>query len=185
MKKKLGKDFSHRKAMISNQVSSLILNDYIVTTEAKAKVCKAQFDRVISLAKKNTNSTRSKVESLVRNSEAVKKIYDVYIKRFENTKFGFCEIYKLGKRRGDDSKMCKIVICGSQAVRTKKKAKIKKRSVAVVEKEAKTKDEKRKVTAKDGVLSKVKGISKIFSKSTIKDQNVKPKKFETKTRSGI
>ncbi|MBN2016160.1 50S ribosomal protein L17 [Candidatus Dojkabacteria bacterium] len=182
--KQLGRTASHRKAMIANLSSFLILNEYIVTTKAKAKECKSFTDKVISIAKKKDLYSKRRVKSLLKDKIASGKLVDVLVDRYADREGGYVSMVKLGKRVGDDADMAKLYLVGSEPVRVKKKVKTKK-------KVKKQKEKKQEVEKKEkkGIFEKVKSLRQsIFDRrqgSGKGQQDVGAKRIETKSRSGI
>ncbi len=104
---------SQRKALIGGLVSNLIINEKIVTTEAKAKEIKPVVDKIITKIKKTENDSIKKVSvirDLIRklNKDAVKKISGDFSKKFEKRNSGYTRIIKLPNRKSDDAKMSVI-----------------------------------------------------------------------------
>ena len=178
---KLGRAKGHRESMIANLTSSLVLNEYIVTSLAKAQACKAYTDRVISIAKKKDDFSKRRVKSLLRNNLAAEKIDEVLISRFDDREGGFVRITKLGRRKGDNSKMAKLYFVGSEPFRKKKVVKKGKKKKEVKEKGGKEKKGK-------GIIDRVKGFRiDRKGKEKVKDDQVsnQTKGIDTKSRSGI
>ena len=104
---------NQRKALISGLVSSLILNEKITTTEAKAKEIKPVVDKVITKAKKAQSQPERKV-AIIRdlrkslNKEAVGKLSGDFLKKFSERNSGYTRIVKLPNRKSDDAKMAII-----------------------------------------------------------------------------
>lgn len=103
--KKLSKTGSHRRAMFANMVSSLMMNEKIVTTFPKAKELRRFADNVIADAK---NSKYDNVRSFVRSKQAFKKIVDVIAPRYKTRTSGFTSVMKIGTRRGDATLMAMV-----------------------------------------------------------------------------
>lgn len=110
-----GRKFSRvrkqRRALIKLLLNNFIIREKITTTEAKAKELKSLIDSYIGKAKKIDEKNKAAV---IRNlskslSKAViKKLTGDFIKRFESRKSGYSRITKLGRRKGDSSKMAVI-----------------------------------------------------------------------------
>jgi len=103
--RKLSKTGSHRKAMFANMLSSLIMNEKIITTFPKAKELGRFMDKVISEAKKQNYS---ELKSTIRNKNAFKKMVEVIAPRYQGKNSGFTSIMKIGPRKGDASLMALI-----------------------------------------------------------------------------
>ncbi|MFA5602640.1 MAG: 50S ribosomal protein L17 [Bacilli bacterium] len=105
--RKLGaSDTKHRNSLFVNQTIDVIMNESIITTEAKAKeVCKV-VAKAITYGKKGTLEARRDALALLRNNkEATKKVFDELAKRYENRNGGYTRILKLNERRGDNALM--------------------------------------------------------------------------------
>lgn len=187
-KRKLGRDRAHRKALLSNMASSLILSEYIVTTEAKAKTCKQHIEKLISKGKRDPKHASRYMQRVLKDPLASQKIIEVLVKRFEDRNGGYTKIVKIKRRKGDNAKLVKLFFVGSEIVREKKKVRVKKSE----KKETKKKAEKEQAEKKGGVLGKVKALrSKITSQRDDQKLRKEERKRTTgqagvqKTRSGI
>ncbi len=103
--KKLSKTGSHRRAMFSNMLSSLIMNEKLITTMPKARELKRFFDRTVNTARKQDYDS---LKSVLRNKEAFKKMVEVIAPRYKERKSGFTSVLKVGERRGDASMMALV-----------------------------------------------------------------------------
>ncbi|MEN3045746.1 MAG: 50S ribosomal protein L17 [Candidatus Hydrothermales bacterium] len=100
--KKLGRTSSHRKALLRNQAISLILNGKIKSTVPKLKETKKFVERLVTIAKEDTQSSRRLVFSYLNNKEASQKIFEI-AKNFKDRKGGYTRLIRLGFRRGDNA----------------------------------------------------------------------------------
>ena len=104
--RKLGVDNKHRRSMLANLTISLIMNEKIETTEARAKELRRCFDKVISYGKSGTLVSRRKAAAFLMNDkEATKKVFEELAPRFKDRNGGYTRILKLNERRGDDALM--------------------------------------------------------------------------------
>lgn len=103
--RKLNRTSSHRKALFSNLVCSLIEHEQITTTLPKAKDLRSFADKMITIAKKNTLAARRQAIAFLRSEEAVKKLFDVLGKRYEKRNGGYTRVLKAGFRYGDCAPM--------------------------------------------------------------------------------
>ena len=101
----LGRTASHRKALFSNLVTSLVKHEQIVTTLAKAKELRRRADKVITLAKRGDLNSRRVAFKTIKNKEALIKLFDTLGPRFAKRNGGYTRIYHLGSRIGDAAKM--------------------------------------------------------------------------------
>lgn len=104
----LGRTSSHRKAMLSNMASSLILHKRIQTTVAKAKELRKYVEPLITKAKEDTTHNRRVVFSYLQNKESVKELFDEVSAKVGNRPGGYTRILKLGNRLGDNAEMAMI-----------------------------------------------------------------------------
>lgn len=99
----LGRTASHRKALLSNMASSLILNKRINTTVAKAKELRKYIEPIITKAKNNTTHSRRVVFSYLQNKESVSKLFGEVIAKVGERPGGYTRILKTGNRLGDNA----------------------------------------------------------------------------------
>ncbi len=139
---KLGRTTSHRKALFRNIVTSLLRYEKIETTLAKAKELRRVADRMVTLGKKGTLSTRRRAAEYVKDKDIIKKLFDVIAKRYAERKGGYTRIYKIGVRRGDAAKLAVIELVDRDVSAEPK------RRVKYVEKEEKAVEKKEKTAEK-------------------------------------
>jgi large subunit ribosomal protein L17 len=104
----LGRTSAHRKALLSNLASSLILHKRIKTTVAKAKELKKFVEPIINRSKENTTHSRRVVFSSLKNKEAVNELFKTVSDKVANRPGGYTRILKLGNRVGDNAETCYI-----------------------------------------------------------------------------
>ena len=103
----LGRKTAHRKALLSNMASSLILNKRITTTLAKAKELRKFVEPLLTKSKEDTTHSRRVVMSYLQNKESIKSLFGEVASRITDRKGGYTRIIKLGDARlGDGSEMC-------------------------------------------------------------------------------
>jgi len=137
--------------MLSNLASSLILNEYIVTTKTKAKSCRSFVDKVLSKSKVGTPHSQKTIEKLLRDKLAVHKVIYVLADRFKDRSGSFVNMVALGHRKGDDASMVKLFLVGSKPFRKVKKIKKKKKQIR-----KKKEDRAVKKDRKKGVFDRMK-----------------------------
>src|SRR3954464_1026958 len=98
---KLGRKAEHRKALLANQVCSLIAHQRIKTTLAKAKAVRPLAEKMVTLGKKNTLHARRTAFAVLRQKDAVKKLFDDVAPRAASRSGGYTRIIKLGLRKSD------------------------------------------------------------------------------------
>jgi len=99
---------SHRKALFSNMVSSLIKHELIKTTLPKAKELRSYAEPLITLSKEDSVSKRRLAFSRLRDREVVTKLFNELGPRYKNRAGGYLRIMKCGFRPGDDAPMAYV-----------------------------------------------------------------------------
>jgi large subunit ribosomal protein L17 len=105
---KLGRKAEHRKALLANQVCSLIEHQRIKTTLAKAKVVRPLAERMVTLGKNGSIHARRTALATLRQKNAVKKLFDDIAPRSAERNGGYTRIVKLGQRKSDSAPMAFI-----------------------------------------------------------------------------
>ncbi len=105
---KLGRTAEHRKAMLANQVCSLIEHQRIKTTLAKAKAVRPLAEKIVTLGKNGSLHARRNALSILRQKDAVKKLFDEIAPRSTDRNGGYTRIVKLGQRKSDSASMAFI-----------------------------------------------------------------------------
>jgi large subunit ribosomal protein L17 len=106
--RKLGRKTPHRKAMMANLCSSLIMHKRVETTLPRAKELRRIADRMITLGKRGTVHARRQALKVLRSSRAVKIVFDDLAPALAERMGGYTRILKLGFRRGDSAPMAMI-----------------------------------------------------------------------------
>ena len=101
--RKLNRTSSHRKALLMNLSNALLKHEQITTTLPKAKELRPFVEKVISLGKKGDLHARKKANSLLKDEKNIKRIFDVFAKRYKDRNGGYTRIVKLGNRYGDNA----------------------------------------------------------------------------------
>ena len=99
--RKFGRNPSQRKALLRQQAISLILNERITTTEAKAKELRSVVEKLVTIARDDSAHHRNLVMSRLDHKRSVARLFDVVAPRYEDVPGGYTRISKLGVRRGD------------------------------------------------------------------------------------
>ena len=105
---KLGRTAEHRKALLANQVCSLIAHQRIKTTLAKAKAVRPLAEKMVTFGKNGSLHARRMVLSMLRQKDAVKKLFDEIAPRSADRNGGYTRIVKLGQRKSDSASMAFI-----------------------------------------------------------------------------
>ncbi|PZX56595.1 50S ribosomal protein L17 [Algoriphagus chordae] len=104
----LGRKAAHRKAMLSNMATSLILHKRISTTLAKAKELKKYLEPLVTRAKEDTTHNRRMAFAYLKNKEAIIELFGEVISKVATRPGGYTRIIKTGFRLGDNAEMCII-----------------------------------------------------------------------------
>ncbi len=106
--KQLGRNSSHRKAMFRNMVVSLLNNESITTTDAKAKELRRFAEKVITYGKNGTIHSRRMARVHVNDRTALQKLFAELADRYKERSGGYTRIVKLGMRPGDNAPLSVI-----------------------------------------------------------------------------
>ena len=104
----LGRQAGHRKAMLSNMASSLILHKRIETTVAKAKAVQRFIEPLVTKSKEDSTHSRRVVFSYLKQKEAVTELFRTIAPKIAERPGGYTRILKTGFRLGDAADMCII-----------------------------------------------------------------------------
>tara|TARA_B100001996_G_C18414564_1_gene498221 strand:+ start:252 stop:686 length:435 start_codon:yes stop_codon:yes gene_type:complete len=106
--RKLNRTSSHRKAMLSNLVTSLLVHEQIKTTLPKAKELRKLADKMITLGKRGTLHTRRQAFSFLRDDQVVEKLFNTLSLRYKDRSGGYTRVIKAGFRYGDNAPMAMV-----------------------------------------------------------------------------
>ena len=104
----LGRKSGHRKAMLANMATSLIVLKRIQTTVAKAKALKMYVEPLITKSKEDTTHSRRMVFSYLKNKEAVTELFRTIAPKIADRPGGYTRVLKTGFRLGDGADMALI-----------------------------------------------------------------------------
>ena len=104
----LGRKSGHRKALLANMATSLILHKRIETTVAKAKALKVYVEPLITKSKEDTTHSRRIVFSYLKNKEAVTELFRTIAPKIAERPGGYTRVLKTGFRHGDGADMALI-----------------------------------------------------------------------------
>ena len=102
----LGRTSSHRKAMLANMATSLILHKRITTTTAKAKALRTYIEPLITKSKEDSTHSRRMVFSYLQDKNAVAELFREVSPKVADRPGGYTRILKTGNRQGDNADMC-------------------------------------------------------------------------------
>jgi large subunit ribosomal protein L17 len=106
--RKLNRTSSHRKAMFANMAAALVKHEQIVTTLPKAKELKPFVEKLITLGKKGTLSSRRQAIATMRDETQTRKLFDTLADRYKDRQGGYTRVLKAGFRYGDNAPMAVI-----------------------------------------------------------------------------
>ena len=105
---RLGGSPSHQRKILANLASSLIVEERITTTQARAKQLRPYVEKMITKARRGDLHARRLVLRKIQDSDVVTKLFDDVAPRYEDRPGGYTRIVKLGPRRGDGAEMALI-----------------------------------------------------------------------------
>lgn len=104
----LGRKSGHRKALLANMASSLLLNKRIITTVAKAKALKSYVEPLITKSKEDTTHSRRVVFSYLKDKAAVAELFRTIAPKIADRPGGYTRVLHTGFRKGDAAEMALI-----------------------------------------------------------------------------
>ena len=111
---KLGRNTSHRRAVLRNLVTSIILMDRIETTITKCKAAQPLVEKMITLGKRGTVHTRRQALSYLMTPESVDRLFNVVAPRYGDRNGGYTRITRSYVRQGDAAEMAYIELLGAE-----------------------------------------------------------------------
>jgi large subunit ribosomal protein L17 len=112
--KKLGRNTSHRRALLRNLVTSLLMEERIETTPAKAKAMRPHVEKMITLGKRGDLAARRLAGAYLMTRASVERLFDTVAPRFGDRQGGYLRIIHKGYRVGDGAATCFIELLGSE-----------------------------------------------------------------------
>ena len=110
---KLGRKSDARRRLLRSLVTSLIMEERITTSQAKAKAARSAAEKIITKGKTDSVHSRRQVARFVYGSKAVQKLFDELGPRFADRNGGYTRILKLGPRKGDAAEACILELVDS------------------------------------------------------------------------
>jgi len=120
---KLGRNTSHRRALLRNLVTSLIVEERIETTVPKAKALRPRVEKMITLGKRGDVAARRLAASYLMTDAAVEKLFDTIGPRFGDRNGGYTRIVRIGWNKGDGAEKAFIELLGSEKLQEEKRQK--------------------------------------------------------------
>ena len=115
--RKLGRESSHRRAMLRNMATSLVNEECITTTLPKAKELRSVVEKIVTLGKDGSLHKRRQAASYLFDKAAVSKVFGPLADRFKERPGGYLRILRRGVRFGDGAKMATIQFVDYEAVK--------------------------------------------------------------------
>jgi len=120
---KLGRNTAHRRSLLRNLVTSLIVEERIETTIPKAKAMRPHVEKMITLGKRGDLAARRLASSYLMTGEAVTKLFDTIAPRFGDRNGGYLRIVRTAWQKGDGAEKAFIELLGSEKVLDEKREK--------------------------------------------------------------
>ncbi len=111
---KLGRNTSHRRALLRNLVTSVIQEDRVETTVAKAKAVRPHIEKMITLGKRGDLHARRQALSFLQTDRAVTRLFDEVAKRYHDRNGGYLRIIRTGFQQGDGADKAFIELLGAE-----------------------------------------------------------------------
>jgi large subunit ribosomal protein L17 len=119
---KLGRNTSHRRALLRSLVTSVILEDRVETTLAKAKAVRPHVEKMITLGKKGDLHSRRQALAFLQTREAVTRLFATVAPRYGERAGGYLRITRSGFRQGDNGEKAFIELLGAEHELDEKRA---------------------------------------------------------------
>ena len=120
---KLGRNTSHRRAMLRNLVTSIILEDRVETTVTKAKAARPHVEKMITLGKRGDLSARRQALAYLQTREAVARLFETVAPRYGDREGGYLRIVRSGFQKGDGAETAFIEMLGVEKILEEKREK--------------------------------------------------------------
>jgi large subunit ribosomal protein L17 len=120
---KLGRNTSHRRAMLRNLVTSILLEDRVHTTVTKAKAARPLVEKMITLGKKGDLHSRRQALSYMMTDESVTRLFETVAPRYGDRQGGYLRIIRTGFQKGDGAEKAFIELLGAENILDEKRQK--------------------------------------------------------------
>jgi large subunit ribosomal protein L17 len=120
---KLGRTTSHRRSLLRNMCTSLIIEERIETTVPKAKALRPTIEKMITLGKRGDLAARRQAAAYIMTDEAIRKLFDTIGPRFGDRSGGYTRIVRTTWQKGDGAEKAFIELLGSEQVLDEKRQK--------------------------------------------------------------
>ena len=120
---KLGRNTAHRRSLLRNLVTSLIVEERIETTIPKAKAMRPHVEKMITLGKRGDLAARRLASSYLMTDESVAKLFDTIAPRFGDRNGGYLRIVRTAWQKGDGAEKAFVELLGSEKTLDEKREK--------------------------------------------------------------
>lgn len=120
---KLGRNTSHRRAMLRNLVTSILMEDRVHTTITKCKAARPLVEKMITLGKKGDLHSRRQALAYMMTDESVTRLFEVVAPRYGDRQGGYLRIIRTGFQKGDGAEKAFIELLGSEQLLDEKRQK--------------------------------------------------------------
>jgi large subunit ribosomal protein L17 len=120
---KLGRNPSHRRALLRNLTTSVLMEDRVETTVTKAKAVRPLVEKMITLGKKGDLHSRRQALAFMMTRESVTRLFDTVAPRYGDRTGGYLRIVRTGFRKGDGGETAFIELLGAEQVLDEKRQK--------------------------------------------------------------
>ena len=141
---KLGRNTSHRRAMLRNLVTSIILEDRVETTVTRAKAARPHVEKMITLGKRGDVAARRQALAYLMTGEAVSRLFETVAPRYGDREGGYLRIVRSGFQKGDGAEKAFVEMLGVEKIleeKREKRAEARAKRRAEIEKAMKNPDE--------------------------------------------
>jgi large subunit ribosomal protein L17 len=111
---KLGRNTSHRRALLRNLVTSVLVEDRVETTLAKAKAVRPLVEKMITLGKKGDLHSRRQAHSFLMTDQSVERLFETVAPRYGDRQGGYLRIVRTGFQKGDGAEKAFIELLGAE-----------------------------------------------------------------------
>ena len=125
---KLGRNTSHRRAMLRNLVTSILLEDRVDTTVTKAKAARPHVEKLITLGKRGDLHARRQALAYLMTDEAVTRLFETVAPRYGDRQGGYLRIVRTGFQKGDGAEKAFIELLGAEKLLDEKRAEARRRA---------------------------------------------------------
>ena len=111
---KLGRNPSHRRALLRNLVTSVVIEDRVETTLAKAKAVRPLIEKMITLGKRGDVHSRRQAAAFLMTPESVTRLFVTVAPRYGDRQGGYLRIIHTGFRKGDGGEKAVLELLGAE-----------------------------------------------------------------------